>query len=65
MTFPTWSIVAVNTWRNIMILFVVPPAATLTNRPPRRPDAFAHLSTWQLIVGEMAHGFRRLWTTRA
>ncbi len=45
-----------------MILFVVPTAATLANRPARPTGAYAHLSTWQLILGEIAHELGRLRT---
>ncbi len=45
-----------------MILFVVPTSVALANRPPRPPALFSHISIWRLVGGEIADGFKRLWT---
>lgn len=45
-----------------MILFVVPASVALANRPPRPPALFSHISTWRLVGGEIADGFKRLST---
>lgn len=42
-----------------MILFVVPVGMALANRPKQPLGPYRHLSTWRLVLCELAHLSRR------